>query len=305
MQKINTPLVFFVMRRPKATKRVINIIKKFSFPKIYIVCDYGRNYYEIQNVNKVRKIIEKSFITENNEKIYYEKNIGLRNIFPLALKYIFNKEKKIIVLEDDVLPHMSFFKFVDDLLKKYNYNKKISLITGLNLNTKLTRNLPEDYFFSKNTFIWGWGTWKDRWNIYDSRLKNWNKYKNSGRFLSEFPIQSEYRFWNNQLTNLKKNLHKGAWDFPFSFANFYHKKFSIVPRVNLIKNIGIEDDPTGVNPKKAKKLKYFSLNKKITHPKIIKTNLAYDIFCAENYYSQANFFTRLKNKIKNYFFRII
>ena len=91
MQKINTPLVFFVMRRPKATKRVINIIKKFSFPKIYIVCDYGRNYYEIQNVNKVRKIIEKSFITENNEKIYYEKNIGLRNIFPLALKYIVNK----------------------------------------------------------------------------------------------------------------------------------------------------------------------------------------------------------------------
>jgi UDPglucose 6-dehydrogenase len=58
------------MRRPKATKRVINIIKKFSFPKIYIVCDYGRNYHEIQNVNKVRKIIEKSFITENNEKIY-------------------------------------------------------------------------------------------------------------------------------------------------------------------------------------------------------------------------------------------
>ena len=302
MQKIYTPLVFFVMRRPKATKRVINIIKKFKFPKIYIVCDNGRNDYEKKNVRKVRKIINNNFIEEKNEKIYFEKNIGLRKIFPLALKYIFKKEKKIIVIEDDVLPHISFFKFVDDLLKKYKNNKKISLITGLNLNSELTKNLQEDYFFSKNTFIWGWGTWSDRWDIYDSKLRNWDKYKNSKRFKSEFPIKSEYRFWENQLTFLKKNLFQGAWDFPLSFANFYYKRFSIVPRVNLIKNIGIEDDPTGINPKKAKKLKYFSLNNRIIHPKKIVTNLLYDNFCAENYYYRGNFFYRMRNKIKKLFF---
>lgn len=302
MLKVNTPLAFFVMRRPKITKKVINVLKKIKFPKIYIVCDNGRNDYEKENVNKVRKIIEKNFLKRKQEKIYFEENIGIRKIFPVALKYIFKKEKKIIVIEDDVLPHISFFKFADDLLKKYKNNKKISLITGLNLNSKLTRTLPEDYFFSKNTFIWGWATWRDRWDIYDPKLINWCKYKNSNRFKYEFPIESEYRFWSNQLSALKKNLHKGAWDFPLSFANFYHKRFSIVPRVNLIKNLGIEDDPTGINPKKANKLKYFSLNNKIIHPKKIATNLLYDNFCAENYYYRGTFFYRLKNKIKKLFF---
>ena len=300
MLKINTPLVFFVMRRPQATKKVIKILERFKFKKIYVVCDGWRNEEEKHNVLIVRKIIENSFKNQKVEKIFYKKNIGLRYIAPNAFKKIFKKEKKIIVIEDDTLPDPTFFNFADQLLIKYKNNKKISMISGVNFNSKITENLRDDYFYSKYSFLWGWATWRDRWKIYDNKLKKWNQYKKSERFKKEFPNIGEYRFWKKELNYLKKNLDKGAWDFPLSFANYYYKRYSIVPKKNLVKNIGVNDDPTGINPKKTSDLKKFSISINLNHPKKLERNLKYDNYCSLNHYSLGNIKVRIKNKILKY-----
>ena len=68
------------------------------------------------------------------------------------------------------------------MLKKYNYNKKIAQISGCNLfygihKKKITN---ESYIFSKYPHIWGWATWKDRWQkYYDPDMKSWPKKRNS------------------------------------------------------------------------------------------------------------------------------
>lgn len=297
MKVISASLVFFVMRRPGATKRVITVIKKNKFKKIYVVCDGWRNESEKSKVLKVRKIIDKSFSNTNVKKIYFNHNVGMRNIAPVALKQIFRTEKKIIVLEDDTLPHPSFFKFIDKLLIKYKSTNNISMITGINFNTKITKNLDEHYFFSKYTFLWGWGTWKNRWKLYDNTLKEWEKYRDSKRFKSEFPNVGERRFWKKELNSLKYNQNKGAWDFPLSFANYYHRRLSIVPKINLIKNIGYSNDPTGLNPRKTKNLKFFSIPDKLIHPKKIVRNLAYDNYCSLNHYYLGSIVNRIKRKI--------
>lgn len=297
MKAISASLVFFVMRRPGATQRVIKVIKKNKFRKIYVVCDGWRNQIEKNKVLKVRQIIDKNFLNTNLKKIYFNHNVGMRNIAPVALKQIFQTEKKIIVLEDDTLPHPSFFKFIDQLLIKYKSNNSISMISGLNFNTKITKNLKEDYFFSKYTFLWGWGTWKNRWEVYDNTLKKWEKYRDSKRFKIEFPNIGEYRFWKKELNFLKHNPTKGAWDFPLSFANYYYQRLAVVPKKNLIKNIGYSDDPTGLNPKKTKNLKFFSMPEKLIHPKKIVRNIEYDNYCSLNHYYLGTIINRIKNKI--------
>ena len=45
------------------------------------------------------------------------------------------------------MPSISFFQFCDDLLKRYENNKKVSMITGSNFKTQITLNLKDDYFF--------------------------------------------------------------------------------------------------------------------------------------------------------------
>ena len=300
MKKISTSLVFFVMRRPKATKRVINVLKNFKFKKVYIICDSWRNESEKSKVLKVRKIVSKSFQNQKIKKLFYDKNIGMRNIAPVAFKEIFKFEDKIIVIEDDTIPSPSFFNFADKLLLKYKKNKKISMISAVNFNTKMTKEIKEDYFFSRYSFLWGWATWRDRWKIYDNSLKKWDFYKKSGRLKKDFPIKGEYRFWKKELNSLQRNQSKGAWDFPLSFANYYYNRFSIVPKVNLVKNIGLSDDPTGLNPKKIKKLKIHYIKDKIIHPKKILRNLEYDNYCGHYHYYLGTFFVRLKNKVCKY-----
>ena len=111
-------------------------------------------------------------------KNFFDNNIGLRKNAELGLSYVFNSEEKAIILEDDTLPSISFFQFCDDLLKRYENNKKVSMITGSNFKTQITLNLKDDYFFSKYPCFWGWATWKDRWDIlFDNKMQKWNEFK--------------------------------------------------------------------------------------------------------------------------------
>jgi hypothetical protein len=95
---------------------------------------------------------------------------------------------------------------------------------------------------------------------------------------------------------LSKNQNKGAWDFPLTFTNFYFKKLAIVPKVNLITNIGY-DDPSGNNPKKNSYLKKMSLIFPLMHPSEIKASSEYDHFCSQKVFSLPSLKNRIINKI--------
>ena len=124
MLNVDVPLIFFIFRRPKSTKKVLDKLKKVSFKKIYVVCDGWRDELEKKNVLKVRKLISIYLKKKNLRKLYFDKNIGVRNIAEIGLNWVFKSEKKVIIIEDDTLPDLSFFKFCAILLKKYNSKKK-------------------------------------------------------------------------------------------------------------------------------------------------------------------------------------
>ena len=74
------------------------------------VMDLNQNQIKILSV-RVRKIINNSNLNIS-KKIYFESNIGVRNIFKIGLDWVFRFEKQIIILEDDILASKSFFPFV-------------------------------------------------------------------------------------------------------------------------------------------------------------------------------------------------
>jgi hypothetical protein len=295
MTKINCSIAIFTHRRPHHTKRILKSLDTFFFKQIYIINDGWRNNSEKKLVLKVRNIIDKKKFT-NMRKLYLDQNIGIRNIFKIGLEWVFKHEKKIIILEDDTLPNNSFFKFCDQLLIKYKNKKKISMVCGTNFKSSLTNKKKNSYFFSKYSFIWGWATWKDRWALYDDKLKRWNNYKKSKSISKYFTNNNELNFWKKNLDYLSKNQNKGAWDFPLTFTNFYFKKLSIVPKVNLITNIGY-DDPSGNNPKKNSCLKKMNLVFPLKHPSEVKASSEYDHFCSQKVFSLPSFKNRIINKI--------
>ena len=120
-----TNIIIFCYNRPKHIKKLILNLNKIKNRKIYVVCDGPKSKSDKNFVNKVRKIINNSNLNIS-KKIYFESNIGVRNIFKIGLDWVFRFEKQIIILEDDILASKSFFSFCDKLLIKYKNKKKIT-----------------------------------------------------------------------------------------------------------------------------------------------------------------------------------
>jgi hypothetical protein len=298
-----TPVVFITFKRPAETRKVLNIILKQKPYKIIIFQDgHNDTFSEIDRDkhNKTKKIIQRVKY-KNVEKVFFKKNIGLRKIAHVILSSVFLKYDKAIILEDDTVPSRSFFKYCNFLLKKYENNKKIFQISGCNLmsgiNKKINKNSSHSYYFSKYPQIHGWATWRDRWMPnYDYQIKSWPFKKD--KFLSLKQLSGLER---NYFKNVLPKVYKGSgpgWDQQWLYINLLKNKLTIVPRNNLITNIGYKSDPTGKGAKKFRNLKKSDLTFPLRHPSEIEANNEYDQFLIENFYNRKNFFIRLKNRLK-------
>ena len=63
----------------------------------------------------------------------------------------------IIILEDDINPDLSFFKFSSELLNRFKNKKEIKMISETII---LNENLIDDsYYYSQTPATHGWATW--------------------------------------------------------------------------------------------------------------------------------------------------
>jgi hypothetical protein len=126
------------------------------------------------------------------------------------------------------------------MLERYENVETVALISGSNF-APYKRGEP-DYFFSHSTFIWGWATWASRWQAFRSspQVENWTA--------SEIKeIRSTFSSWSHrrEFVGLMKAAHKlNTWD--VSLAVWVRQKslLTVVPRLNLVENIGFGHDAT-------------------------------------------------------------
>ena len=301
---INSSVVLITFKRPKETKKIYKIISKVKPKKIYIFQDGYDNSF---SKNEEKKFFEtRKFITDLKskkiKKIFFKKNIGLRYIAFNILKIVFRNEKKIIIIEDDTMPKISFFKYCDTMLKKYSFNKKIAQISGCNLYYGINKKqiTKDSYIFSKYPQIWGWATWRDRWQkYYDPDIKSWPKNRNS--FLKKKNLRDgEKRYLKFVLDRTYDKTGQG-WDQQWIYACIQNDLKTIVPSKNLIKNIGFKSDPTGKGARKFRNLFFENIKFPIKHPQIISNSEIYDRFLYLNFYNRKFILKRMINKVKLYF----
>jgi len=226
---------------------------------------------------ETKKIYEDINIDADINKIYSNTNLGLKKRWKSALDEIFTKEKSAIVLEDDTLPSMSFFRFCDELLEKYVDDKQIAQINGYNYFSKVS--IPEDYYFTTFPELWGWATWQDRWKkYYNNDLESeWETIKDTQDFYNCFSSKEEFDYFYNIYENAVNNV-VDSWDFKWSYSLRKNKLLSIAPSRNLVKNLGFGHDGATHTHQKHKYLsvtrnKRYNINFPLKHPDNINKNL--------------------------------
>lgn len=240
---MNTPLLFIVFNRPDPTERVFEEIRKAKPQRLFIAADGPRNDKpeDVEKCRLTREVVENVDWPCEVQTLFQDKNLGCKIAVSSAINWFFENVEEGIILEDDCLPDPSFFPFCTELLEKYRNNEKVMLISGFNMIGQ--SNINESYFFSKYIGIWGWATWRRVWAQYDIKMTSWADKNNRIRVKKTINNRRSWkvRSWiYNELYLNKKN----TWDYQLEYCILSKNGLSIVPKVNLVENIGFDEGAT-------------------------------------------------------------
>lgn len=278
----DVPVLCLFFNRPDLFAAVFKQVKQARPSKLFLYQDGPRDKNDLLGIQACRDIANDIDWDCEVHTMYLEKNQGCDPSGYLSRKWAFQYVDRLVILEDDTVPSISFFSFCKELLDKYLYDSRITMIAGMNYEEE-TKDCPYDYLFTSDCSIWGWATWK---RVFDRWESNYD-------FLSDeyhMKLLSKYMKNTNQpkrlLPMFKRHMESGKEYFESILISDHllQHGLSIVPKKNLISNIGITADSVHFNgsiktmPKSAARIftmQRFEIGQPLKHPKYIMENLYY------------------------------
>jgi hypothetical protein len=280
INQLNTPVLFLVFNRLETTKQVFEAIRQAKPTKLYVGAD-GARLHKVDEVEKTKLVRE--YVLGNIDwpcevfTLFRDQNLGCKYAVSGAINWFFENEEMGIILEDDVLPDMSFFRYCEELLIKYKDVSDIKMISGTCYAPHLI-NGSNSYLFNRYANIWGWATWKRAWNSYDPELVSWPDIKNTNFLLETGNFYNDFkRYWTKMLDNTYRGI-INTWDYQWQYTIWLNKGICISPTVNLIENIGFDDNSTHAFDSQhiSTLLKKHCLQFPLIHPKQVVVNKLVD-----------------------------
>jgi hypothetical protein len=247
--KITTPVAFLIFNRPDTTKKVFEEIRKAEPNRLFVIADGPRQNVEvdIELCELTRKITGNIDWDCKVTRDYAVNNYGLRKRVVSGLTQMFESVDDAIILEDDCVPHQSFFPFCQELLKGYRDEEKIMMISGNNFFSE-SIDKKYSYYFSSFNHIWGWATWKRAWCLYDDGMNDCIDLR-EGNFLKNILHDDDsvkyFRTIFQEVYDGKIN----SWAYRWLYSMLRIDGLSIVPSKNLVTNIGFGTEATNTKSK--------------------------------------------------------
>jgi len=266
------PVVFLIFNRPDLTERVFAEIRRARPTSLLVVADgpRGDRPTDIQKCADARSIVETVDWPCEVLTDYSNVNLGCRRRIATGIDWAFEHVQEAIVLEDDCLPHPSFFRYCAELLHNYRDDTRVMSISGDNWQQGQARG-SWSYYFSKYATCWGWATWRRAWKHFDVSMSLWPIVRDSGALRHVCPDLVEHDYWHH----IFEETHGGrmdSWAYAWVFAGFVQNGLSTHPNKNLISNIGFRADGTHLlAPSPLASLPVFDIGE-IRHPTFMVPN---------------------------------
>ena len=299
--KLTTPVAFIIFNRPDTTERVFAEIAKAKPTKLLVVADGARanKVGEADKVAATRAIIERVDWDCEVLTNFSDVNLGCKRRVSSGIDWVFSQVEQAIILEDDCLPDATFFKFCQEMLERYKHDQRIGMISGDNFQFGARRN-DDSYYFSKYVHIWGWATWRDRWqDSYDVELKKWPVIKEGNWLVDILGNTKEASSWSQIFDRMYQGK-VDTWDYQWVFANWVEGRVNVMPNVNLISNIGFGAGATHtLSDSHLANIPFAPMVFPVKHPVGIYRNLEADIFTFESCFN-VPLYKKIYNKLLSY-----
>jgi hypothetical protein len=164
-------------------------------------------------------------------------------------------------------------------------------------------SIEADYYYSVFPSTWGWATWKRTWDGFQFYLKDWSE-KNQHHLAKFLFREKKYRqWWINYLKWMQEIRPEDMWDFQFYFHCMKRRQLAIIPKANLVSNIGFGDMATHTSEKNSyfSNLPSYELSFPLKHPEKIERNYEADLSVQKTLFGEAEIispFKKLKHWVK-------
>jgi hypothetical protein len=242
---MNSPVVLIVFNRPEHARRVFERIRAARPPRLLIICDGPRAGHpdDARRVAAVRALFDSAVDWPCEVfRDYASTNMSCMDRIASGLTHAFELFEEAVILEDDCLPSPSFFSFCDEMLERYRDDERVMNVAGTNFIADHFRP-RESYWFSRHPWTWGWATWRRAWKHYDLNFAGWDQ--NHHALRASFSSGWERQYWLATFEHARRDLRAvNTWDFQWNYACRIRGGLSIVPRENLVENLGFGADST-------------------------------------------------------------
>jgi hypothetical protein len=303
MKKNNlAPIAIFVYKRFEYLNILINSLKKNKLSRnssVFIFSDGWKDNDDKKDVLKVREYLSRISGFKKISIILRSKNFGLSRNIISGINTVLQKNKKIIVLEEDLELSKYFLEFINYGLKIYQSEEKVASINAWSFPFKNKKNIP-DTFFIRGADCWGWGTWKRSWKKFNTDGKKLLQQIERHNLKKLFNFNNSYNFFKMLEHQIKgKN---DSWAIRWYASMFLENMYTLYPKISLVNNIGTKDgthskfDILNLG-KRFTEEKYYSFKKqKVLEDLVVKKRIE-EIF-------NKNYFWKIKELIKKYIINI-
>ena len=297
---LKTPVALLIFNRPTMVARIFAEIARARPEKLLIIADGPRSDQpeEAAKCAAARAVVEKVDWDCDVFRNYSEVNLGCGLRPASGINWVFENVEEAIILEDDCLPHPTFFRFCEELLEHYREDERVMTISGNNFQYGTSRT-ENSYYFSQYPHTWGWATWRRAWALYDFEVKLWPRLRETSWLLDTLGDQESDDYWRPIFDSLSER--SDVWDYQWIFSCWAQHALAILPNVNLISNIGWGKDSTHTkaldNP--SANLATEALRFPLDHPACMVRNREADRFTLENHFVgwTPNLYRRLRRRI--------
>ncbi len=264
------PVLLIIFNRPGKVARMVEALRAIKPNRIYVAADGPRTNVasDTDRCQATRAAINKIDWPCEVITRFQTDNLGCKRGVSSAITWFFTLEDRGIILEDDCIPSQEFFHYTADLLERYANDPQVMHING----TTFIKNVDDDsYYFSRIPLVWGWATWRRAWEQYDIEMNDIDVTAKAMRRRRAFKSRVQRAYWISLFYHVK-DARIDTWDAQWVHTVMKADGICITPRVNLIQNIGFDQEATHTTTKVEHARDHEPITFPLRHPSQIRIN---------------------------------
>lgn len=244
--RIDVPLLVIGYQRAESVAKIFDLALSNGVNHLLISVDFPKdpNSQTLEIHYAIRNLVfeyEKKFKTMKFR--FVDSNQGCALHVLSSIDWAFGFTEDIIILEDDCIPSKAFFDFARNGFKLMQTQKDIALVSG---TQHAPRHLSQaQHYKSKYALTWGWATTRSNWlEIKSNMITLGNKTP-----LNLFNFNVNKIYWQEGARRAYSG-YVDVWD--TALVNYLQTsdKYSLLPRENLVSNIGNDSVATHMSGEK-------------------------------------------------------